>query len=164
MIYLDITTTKKYCGLNPVGIVRCEIESLNYILAHEELPAKFCYFSKAENKFIVIGRDEAAKIISLVGSPKADFPPANNTQQNIPVSGESSPPMRNPNQESVYKKFKKTMRRSVSHFIEKTYDKETASRIKQIIIDLINHNKIAWRSTRQLTRDMFAFNSKKQYF
>lgn len=90
MIYLDITTTKKYCGLNPVGIVRCEIESLNYILAHEELPAKFCYFSKAENKFIVIGRDEAAKIVSLVGSPKADFPPANNTQQNIPVSGESS--------------------------------------------------------------------------
>ena len=123
MIYLDITTSQKYCGLNPVGIVRCEIECLRYSLEHEELPVAFCCYSREEGRFKVIDRVGAAKILAQIGSPRASqaaaqaasAPAANNSIASLNASQPVEPPL------PLFKRFKKSVRNNGRLFLENTY-------------------------------------------
>lgn len=66
MIYVDITSSLKYRMLRPNGIVRTELECINYILLNDLPDVEFCAFSYQEKHLVIIDKTKVLTLLSGV--------------------------------------------------------------------------------------------------
>jgi len=79
MNWLDITTSYNW-SRPPVGIVRVELEAINYSLNHRK-NTKFCIFNKKLNKFYEIKKDEVRMIVDSLSHMQTQSIIHNNTSR-----------------------------------------------------------------------------------
>ena len=67
-IWLDITTIKGW-QRPPVGVVRVEAECCRYLLAHGGASVRFCWFERANRRYVELPREAAAQILAQRAAP-----------------------------------------------------------------------------------------------